>query len=304
MVCYYPILGRLVTYEDGHKKMVFSQSGLVDTVDSKGLKVPCGRCIGCRLDKSIQWATRLMHENQMHTESCFITLTYDDDHLPEDMSLDVSEFQRFMKRLRKEYGTGIRFYHCGEYGDQYGRPHYHALLFGIDFVDRVVFREEEGYVVYTSEKLSELWQLGFSTVTDVTFRSAAYVARYIMKKVNGELAEEHYKWADVETGIVYQRRPEYATMSRRPGIGRRWFEKYKSDLYPNDYAVVNGKKCKVPRYYDDCLKLEQPDLLEQLKDRREIRSLDGADDCTPARLAVREKVQQASLGRLTRKLEV
>ena len=118
----------------------------------------------------------------MYDDNCFITLTYSNQHIPADGSLDVRVFQKFMKRLRKRFGDGIRFYHCGEYGSLLGRPHYHACLFNFDFPDKYLWKENNGQKLYRSPSLEELWPYGYSSIGTVTFESAAYVARYILKR--------------------------------------------------------------------------------------------------------------------------
>ena len=155
------------------------------------LTLPCGRCIGCRLERSRQWAIRCMHEARLHDHNCFITLTYDDEHLAtlpgaEDghPSLEPSHFVNFMKRLRHKKGPGIRFFHCGEYGDKTNRPHHHALLFNCDFPDKLQtsLSNAAQYRTYLSEQLSQLWGHGHTYLSDATFESASYVARYSLKK--------------------------------------------------------------------------------------------------------------------------
>jgi hypothetical protein len=233
-------------------------------------------------------------------------LTFDDENLNKrenPLSVDVSDFQKFMKRLRKKYGKGIRFFHCGEYGDLYGRPHYHACLFNHDFDDRRLYSVRDDVRLYTSESLQELWPFGFSSVGDVTFDSAAYVARYIMKKINGENAWHHYSEIDFDTGeIINQRKPEYTTMSRRPGIGKGWYEKFKNDLYPHDRVYCNGALMNVPKFYDKQLEKENPYQLEDLKSRRVEVAKKYADDNTPERLRVKERIKQRKLNQLPRNL--
>lgn len=191
----------------------------------------CGQCRGCRLEKSRQWAVRCLHEASLHEDNCYLTLTLDDAHLT-SMSLDYSLFQGFMRRLRKEVGK-VRFYMAGEYGESNLRPHFHALLFGYDFPDKVHLRQSPaGFKLYRSPLLESLWPFGFSSVGACSFESAAYVARYVMKKVNGELAEEHYG------GRV----PEFSRMSLKPGIGAGWIDKFAGDVIPDGKVVVNGKK--------------------------------------------------------------
>ena len=295
MPCYNPLLAyRLDGKITFHKPFVYA----------KGFNLPCGQCIGCRLSYSRQWAIRCVHEAQMHENNCFITLTFSPEELAKrnnPQSLDVAEFQRFMKRLRKKYGKGVRFFHCGEYGEQNKRPHYHALLFGVDFSDRVLWSQRNGVKLYVSDNLSKLWPYGFSTIGDVTFESAAYCARYVMKKIRGEAAEDHYMFTDMVTGEVSQVQPEYATMSRKPGIGKPWFDKYKEDVFPNDYCVVRGHEVKPPRYYETLLSEEE---LVQLKAKRKEDAPEVYEnyDERMDRLWVSQIVKEEALKRLIRDL--
>lgn len=204
--------------------------------------LPCGQCMACRLNKSRDWATRCVLEAKMHKENCFITLTYDDDHLPSDYGLHKEDLTNFWKRLRFNTGCKFRYYAAGEYGDLYSRPHYHACIFGWRPDDMQLYTVRNGVNLYISETLLRAWQgRGFVTVGDVTFESAAYVARYVTKKITGSLSEEHY----------CGRQPEYNVMSRRPGIGASFMEKYGEDIYGKDFIVIRDKiKCKPPRYFD------------------------------------------------------
>ncbi len=200
-----------------------------------------------------EWAIRCMHEAAMHTNNCFLTLTYDDDYLPEDKSLNVQTFQLFMKRLRKHAKTPLRFYHCGEYGSLKQRPHYHALIFGYDFPKKQVWRKNiknPSLQLYRDENLEKLWPYGFSTIGQVSFQSASYCARYITKKITGQKAEKHYDG----------RKPEYCTMSKGDGkttfgIGFEWYKEFGwTDCHANDRIDLNGHYARVPRYYDKLLK--------------------------------------------------
>lgn len=272
------------------------------------LDLPCGQCIGCRLERSRQWAIRCIHEAQLHEDNCFITLTFSPQELMKrenPWSLRKKDFQDFMKRLRKHLnGKRVRYFHCGEYGEKYGRPHYHALLFGIDFDDKVLHNVVNGHCLYRSPTLERLWPFGYSSIGDVTFESAAYVARYIMKKVTGDEAETAYAIVDEDTGeIIGTREPEYTTMSRRPGIAAHWFSKYKDDVFPSDFVTVRGKKMRPPRYYDKLLERENPFQMEDIKLERIESSKKFADNNTPERLAVRERVQAIKLKKLPRNLD-
>ena len=246
----------------------------------------CGQCIGCRLERSRQWAIRCVHEASLYEDNCFITLTYDNEHLPFDRSLCLDHFQKFMKRLRFKFKPRvIRFFHCGEYGENLGRPHYHACLFNFDFEDKKLFREKYGVRLYVSEILQELWPFGFSTVGNVTFESAAYVARYVTKKITGDFAEAHYE------GL----KPEYVTMSRRPGIGTDWFKKFKSDVFPSDEVILRGKKLRAPKFYDRLFEVEDQSGFACIKAQRIAKGVDRADDNTYDRLRVKEVCAKAKL---------
>lgn len=276
--------------------------------DSNGqtLELPCGQCIGCRLERSRQWAIRCVHEASFHDHNSFITLTYNDDHLPPDGSLSVEHWQKFMKRLRFHHRPKkFRYFHCGEYGSKLGRPHYHACLFGLDFDDKQIFRQSEGATLYTSSKLDEIWGKGYTTVGDVTFESAAYVARYIMKKVTGEAAEDHYEKVDPITGEIHRIKPEYTTMSRRPGLGQGWIEKYMSDVYPSDEVVLlrNGKsfRMKPPKYYNGRFEIRDAEAMEAIRTKRKKLARQKEDN-SPERLAQRHIVKLAQVDQLKRPL--
>lgn len=212
----------------------------------------------------------------MHEENCFLTLTYNNKHLPEDGSVSKKEMQAFMKKLRRKIEPKqVKFYLCGEYGDKLERPHYHVLLFGFDFVDKELhhvsdpkkknrFSTGSMYQVYKSKLLSEIWTKGFSSVGDVSLESAGYVARYIGKKIGGERAKGHYKGKE----------PEFALMSRNPGIGASWIKKYFWDVYPKDFYTIDGRKFKPPRFFDERLKRKCWPMYEEVKERRKANARD------------------------------
>lgn len=214
------------------------------------LNLPCGQCMECRLERSRQWAVRCVHEQKMHDQNCFITLTYNDDNLPDNAQLHYPHFQSFMREMRRKLGKKIRFYMCGEYGEKFKRPHYHACIFGHDFTDRVIARKSgAGFYSYTSESLSALWKYGDSYVGDLTFESAAYTARYVTTKLLGEAAKNAPVYVNSDTGELFKRIPEFTKMSLKPGIGRFFYEKFKSDIFPHDRVVIRGVQCRPPRYY-------------------------------------------------------
>lgn len=280
----------------------------IPNMDGHPIRLPCGRCIGCRLERSRQWAVRLVHENRFHDESAFITLTYDENHLPRDGSLDIKHFQDFMKRLRKFlHPRKVRFFHAGEYGEKFGRPHYHAIIFGASFREggTLVEVSDRGDTTWSSPDLGRLWPFGINRVGEVSFESCAYVARYVTKKVNGDRAKSHYERVDPVTGECFRVAPEYATMSRRPGIGATHFGRYAREIYPCDEVISRGFPSKPPKFYDRLLEKSDPSLYALVKDNRECAlSLSPVSERSPRRIAVRETCKLAQIGHLSRRYEI
>jgi len=231
----------------------------------------------------------MVHEASLHDSNSFLTITYSDEHLPEDGSLSVRAVQLFFKRLRKSLGpTRIRYFAVGEYGELTWRPHYHAIIFGYQFPDLVPWRATgRGNTTYRSAFLEQLWPWGHCEVGHVSSESAGYVARYCMKKVGGERAAAHYVRPHPLTGEFWRIVPEFALMSRRPGIGSGWYDQFSRDCFPSDYLVIDGQKRPVPRYYKSKLE-EDAKLRLAYRTKKEARK--RASDSTPDRLAVREEV--------------
>lgn len=305
MPCSFPI----TAFQLADGSIVFYEKHRHGSVRS--LFLPCGRCAQCRLERSRQWAVRCVHESKLYAENCFITLTYDDAHLPVDRGLRYEDFQKFMKRLRKRFFSRVvRFYMCGEYGEErvngkptggLGRPHYHALLFNLDFEDKLYFKRVGDFVLYTSRVLSELWPLGNHLIGSLTFESAAYCARYCLERINGPDAGRHYEIVNSSSGEIVQRAPEFSRMSLRPGIGAEWLSKFMSDVYPRGEVVSRGRLAKSPRYYDLLFKRSggDPTVFEQL--RYELASKQAGDQ-SDARLLAKERVAIARLSQLHRSL--
>lgn len=298
MPCFHP----LTAYRTETGDVVFVERKAGGSV--RTLQLPCGRCIGCRLERSRQWAVRCMHEAKLYDENCFITLTYDEQHAPHDLSLRYTDFQKFMKRLRRRFfSRKIRFYMCGEYGENFGRPHYHACLFNLDFPDKLYFKKAGDSILYTSKILDECWTHGFSLIGSLSFESAAYVARYCTKKVTGPAAENHYKVIDKTTGEIYDRTPEFGHMSLKPGIGGPWLDRFMSDVYPRGEVIVNNRKAKPPRYYDKMfMRKDSDDSYARMMHMREQRAVARGNENSQERLAVREQVTAARLKTLSRNL--
>lgn len=302
MACYYPIDAWRSKFKNpsGKRPLVFKEADAISPFAA--LQIPCGRCIGCRLEYSRQWAIRCVHEASLYDANCFITLTYAPEHLPEGGTLVKRDFQLFMKKLRKRFpGSKIRFYHCGEYGEREGRPHYHACLFNFDFPDKIFWKNQNGQPLYISPILDSIWGKGFSSIGSVTFESAAYVARYILKKQTGEQSFLHYADIDQDTGeVLFVRDKEYTTMSRKPGIGKPWLDKYMTDVFPSDSVVMRGKLMKPPRFYDSHFEVLEPEMMDAVKRLRKRNAKKHSADNTRDRLKVRETVLKSKLKLLPR----
>nr|QJB20262.1 MAG: replication initiator protein [Microvirus sp.] len=259
------------------------------------LTVACGKCADCRLQRSYEWSLRIMHENSMHSaDGSFVTLTYSDAYVPADYGLHYRDFQLFMHRLRKAIPGAGRFFMSGEYGDEFGRPHFHAILFNCDFPDKVLWKRDPE-PLYTSEVLSGLWDnKGFCTIGAVTLTSAGYCARYAMKKIMGPASGDAYQSIDKETGEVFDRSPPFCHMSLKPGIGYDWFMKYYTDCFPCDFLVHDGRKFPVPRYYTKLFEDINASSHEKvLRGRRAmVRARKDHPDNTPRRLRDRWEVSK------------
>lgn len=299
MACFTPLAA--VRGKDGKIRFHWRATG-------KQMQLPCGRCIGCKLERSRQWALRCVHEARGHEENSWLTLTYDDDNLPYGGSLVKPHLQKFYKRLRKEIEPiKIRYFSAGEYGEDKGRPHYHICLFGFDFPDKHMYRVgDSGEDLYTSELLDRLWGKGRSEIGEVTFESAAYTARYCTKKITGDMAKDHYTVILLD-GRMVEIEPEFAMMSlgrnRGDGIGAKHFDKYRDEIYPEDECVIRGKRSKPPRYYDKLLEETDVDLYEEVKRNREDFAEMRKSEETLSRRTQRRIVKEAQVSQLIRPLE-
>lgn len=241
------------------------------------IEIPCGKCLECRMDYARVWSNRCYLESLDHKDNCFITLTYDDEHVPvkdtynkftgeiaKYKTLRKRDFQLFMKRLREKVGVPIRYYACGEYGGNTKRPHYHAIIFGWQPDDMILWQKNNlDQPLYISPTLQSCWEYGFTSVGACTPESCSYVARYVQKKAN-PVNEDAIKVMEVE--------PEFVLMSRRPGIGSSWFESNKEcyAIFLNNYSSNSDGSIKIShnRFFDSRLEKSDPDLLEEIKKNR------------------------------------
>lgn len=312
---------------------------------ARKISLPCQRCIGCKLDHSKDWATRCAHEATLHRYNSFLTLTVDDDHLKDRYwtglrndqgakvyggNLDHREIQLFLKKLRDHISRGsnkiawqersskpgrpalngnIKYYMCGEYGEKYRRPHYHVCLFGADFRDKKYFTQTPaGSQSYVSQTLNEIWGNGKAYIGELNWQSAAYAARYCLKKITGDPAPNHYTVVCADTGEIIRLQPEYAKMSRGNrlkkdnAIGKEWLDKYMPDVYPHGYVILrSGKKTTTPKYYDKQFKKENENEYKLMKEKR-AKAMDMQfDEQSSRRLETKRIIAERAIKALQQK---
>lgn len=276
MGCHFPIPAARDEISGGI--IISPRLGTADTA------VPCGTCLGCLADRAAEWAARASHEATLHAENRFVTLTYEDKHLPPDGGLRPEHLSRFWKRLRKS-GATLRYIACGEYGEQGGRPHYHAIVFGHKWGDE----KKAGKEIMVSEELNHQWRMGECRIGNVTPQSAAYVAKYQLKG-----RRTNYITPD---GEVLQK--PFLRMSRKPRIGAGWIEKYAEDIR-NGYLVVEGRRQKIPRAYIKQLQQQRAELTEEALWRAAERARNiPLSERTPERLEAEEQIMRANVKRRT-----
>lgn len=348
MSCYHPLKGfpigissetgktqyKVTSYDVDHLEMIEQDKWIQAPDDYVSpyayhvvkdfVQIPCGQCVGCRLDYSREWANRCLMELEYHPESWFVTLTYDDDHIPwseavnketgeitKHQTLVKKDFQDFMKRLRKNYATKypdappLRFYACGEYGSQSFRPHFHAIIYGLHLDDLSFYKRTElGDILYNSSFLDDCWHhQGYAVVGSVTWESCAYVARYIMKKLKGDAAQFYE-----EMNIT----PEFTLMSRKPGIAKQWYLDHPG-IYDFEFIHIStprgGKAIMPPRYFDKLYDVEYPGEMAAIKENRKK----FAEETTRRKMAecsysylqmlyVEEQEKKARIKSLTRRI--
>lgn len=298
MPCYHPI--RMKQLERLNSKGNRSIVSYTHPAKGKNIDLPCGRCHGCRLERSRQWAVRCCAEMQGWKSNSFINLTYADDALVYGSSerpiLVPRDLTLFWKRMRKElskHGKTFRYFACGEYGELNHRPHYHAIIFGYDFPDKTYETTKNGNHYYHSNLLDYLWGNGRCIIGNASFESASYVARYVMKKRLGNTKGTYEK-----DGIT----PEFVVMSRRPGIGADYYDDFESDMFPRDQIFTRNTVATPPRYFTERYKKSHPLESEDLIARRVERAQKNWENNQPKRLRVRERIKQSATKSLIRDL--
>lgn len=326
MACTNPHLAyKFGVTENGKQRLIFKRPDGFIITDENTQQIPCGKCISCKLSYAKEWALRICHEIAFTEFNSFVTLTYNDENLPKDKSVHKYEVQNFVKRLRKylqtKYGSviagydkngkakysptvPIKVFYCGEYGSKRDRPHYHVIIMGYDFTDKYYSRTSPaGHVLWESDILNTLWTKGFANIGEVTYESAAYVARYCMKKVKDKKSYEFVESYDKDTGELLKignLEPEFIGMSK--GIGKKWYEIFRTDT-EKDYITQNGFKHKIPRYYDKLAERNNAEELEKRKEERQKKAIDNKDEYAKRRQLAKNEVKKAQAKMLVRSLE-
>lgn len=237
---------------------------LLPPVGTANMQVPCGSCLGCRKRKARDWALRCLHEAQMHEQSVFVTLTYDDAHLPANGFLSPDDLRLFLMRVRNAarrrthaflVGERMRYFSVGEYGGRTWRAHYHALLFGVGFSDGVVIPRRRGKPIFNSDTLRDLWGKGNVSFAPVNAATASYAAQYSLKKLHLS------KWSIHDENGEVAPRP-FLRVSTNPGIGFWWLWRHGEDARAG-VLHQDGQPYSLPRYYQEKLKRDCPDLHEE-----------------------------------------
>lgn len=287
--------------------------------------VGCGQCTACRLKYSRDWAIRCSLEASLHEYNYFVTLTYDDNSVPTGEFIDYNgdiydtqlcrrDIQLFIKSYREwerktNNNTGVKVFYCGEYGDQTSRPHYHLCIFGASEIPDLTFYKKRGeYKYYKSVKYESFWSdngvlRGFVDISDVSFDSIAYTARYVMKKQQGLLKKDFIDYYDsLDPALRPElRKPCFIGMSLRPGIASEFYRDNKLQIQLED-AVKYQKKfelfsSKPPRYFDKLFDAEDPDGFAKVKAQRKRSGI-------AARRLQKKLVSEPELDRLLREDQI
>ena len=296
MRCFHPVRafqkrnGEVVFREKGGSEPQWKAEKWGNDVGQE-LQLRCGNCHGCKLTRAHDWAIRCVHESKAHKRNTWVTLTYDDKNLPQFGDLKYSDFQKFMKRLRRRTRAEIKYFVCGEYGDETQRPHYHACIFGWDAKDKYPWRKtKSGHQLFRSPFLEETWKLGNAELGELNSKTAGYTAAYSMKKIKSKPFVHICPYTGAVTDLVQP----FARMSLRQPIGYAHMDKYRDDWYPHGKVVVDGKEVTTPKAYDDRLKEIDPLLYDEIEFERYLSTADlDPKEWSRERLEVQEKVAKA-----------
>lgn len=277
----------------------------------------CGRCQGCRAQKTMEWKLRIMMEARYFTDNWFVTWTLADQYLPDDFSVHKETHQKLIKRIRYEYNNdivrqddgriGLRHYGIGEYGcdeTKTQRPHYHTILLNLPLNDLdQIENSKSGFPQWQSKRLEKCWPFGRVTIGKAEPSTISYTTGYQFKKLGGKKAEEYYTRPHSVTGEICKVNPEFGLMSRNPGLGYRWIEEFRVTDLQHDFMVIDGRKIALPQFaVRERTEMLSDDENEGFSDRfwdkleRSVRAKRSdayarrQADMTPERLAVREEL--------------
>lgn len=299
-MCIHPLYGyysKELT-ENGKRKIVFNMTDALAIDEDFRVVLPCGKCDECRMKKAKMWSLRCVHEAKYHKDKVFLTLTYDDEHLPRNCgvpTLRYKDVQDFLKRLRKYLGdVKIRYFCSSEYGAKKFRPHYHMILYGWSPPDlRHYKRSYSGLPIYKSKILDSIWENGYVFVGTVTEMSANYVARYTLEK-NQDKGEKFYEYREKES----------VRMSRRPGIGFTWINRYWKNVAERGFILFDNIKHAIPRFYRSFI--EKVDLFRykilQSRLKKRAREFSEKNPDTTPRSIIKSRIWKIKLSRLPRRL--
>jgi len=316
MGCHRPLTGwysKEINEKTGLRSLVFDHTYAWEK--DMPLEVPCRQCNGCLMDRSDGWKVRLYGETLEHDVNYFFTFTYDEEHLQKKkspLSVDKKDMTLFNMRLRKKIRSEnphkkseepeefkkwneerkLKFYRISEYGELEKRPHHHSIHFNVPYFDDLVLYSQgkNGDKLYESKKMQELWPFGQVAIGEVNINSISYTTNYMTGSKYGDAAEEYYSRTDLETGEVYQVEPESSSMSN--GLGASFYEKYRSDMFPKDFLTIDGRKMKIPGYFDRLEELSDGILFDEIKEKRIEGAMKFASDNTPERRAVIAEVAE------------
>lgn len=290
-----------------NRRLVMSPTDSFD--GGKRYVVPCGNCMSCRLNRARERAVRGVHESKMHKSNLFLTLTYDPEHLPEDLSVSLPHHQQFCRSLRYHAGP-FRYDMCAEYSPLRMRAHYHYIGYGLALPDLVPWgRSKSDELLYTSATLDKAWGKGLAFVGEVNMQSIEYVNRYTQKKILEAEQPEDVLAFNGLTGEFSRLAPEFRRSSTDPGIGIPFFERWRSDFARGDFCVINGRKYPVPQLYlrhlaaadHRAIKVDRAALVERRYQSQIERGL--PDERGARRLMTRHESQLRRAKRLIRGLD-
>lgn len=285
--------------KDGKKPLLFKPPNHTKIFDYEIIETPCNHCIACEKLRALRTAVQLACELKTTLgDSLFLTLTYNDENLPSDFSVNKNHLQNFLKKLRHwriktDHIGNFRYLSQNEYGGKFSRPHVHIAGFNLTIPDLRSVQSKGAYQAFDSEIINQLWGKGDVHIIRLCFENCLYIANHhIDEKVDNKgKVHETPIIHPVTKRLIKTRKPEFSTRSSRPGIGKDFFKKYFSDIYPGDFMINKGQEMPVPKYFDALLKKHDLQLFEEIKKKRS----DKVEKKTPQQNRYQAKFNKAKL---------